>query len=239
MAIFSSWLYPLQGIVVLGRTPHLRQVVQRFLLGVTATSAAAASGWLYFFYNRHVKFLSQLFGNGRKGAGAFTKLAAALIVLAESSVPVYLLFDRRFEQLQGQLFDETARLRGVNITQMPAREQQALAAAVAARQQQREAAAAAAAAAWRNSSLTAKATRLLFGSVTNVTGLLTQLVARPDAHEGLVIRKARGILTAVVSGFVPPLLPLIALRDSGAAAARLMTKYWDRKGVPRNAGELA
>lgn len=232
----TAWAYPLEGLLYLGRTPQLRQIVSQFLIGVTATSAATSFGWLVFFYNRHVKFISKAFGDPSHAPGGWSKLAALVVVLAESTLPMYLLFDRRFEQLQGQLFDETIKAKGVEIHPMLPREREALGSAVLARQQQREAAAAAAAAAWRNAGLPGKAARLLLGGVTNVRGLITQLVLKPEAHEGILIRKARGLITAVVAGFVPPLLPVLALRDSGASAARLLGRYWERKGVPRDAG---
>eukprot|EP00878_Enallax_costatus_P003788 GHUV01004004.1.p1 GENE.GHUV01004004.1~~GHUV01004004.1.p1 ORF type:complete len:297 (+),score=91.11 GHUV01004004.1:206-1096(+) len=239
MVNLAAWAYPLEGLLFLGRTPQLRQVVSQFLISVTATSAATTCGWLFFFYNRHVKIISKAFGDPHKAPGVWTKLASLLVVLAESTLPMYLLFDRRFEQLQGQLFDETLQVKGIEIHPMAAREREALGTAVLARQQQREAAAAAAAAAWRNAGLPGKAARLLLGGVTNVQGLVTQLVLKPEAHEGILIRKARGVITAVVAGFVPPLLPVLALRDSGASAARLLGRYWERKGVPRDADSHA
>lgn len=234
----SSWSYPLRGILCLSRTPQLRQLVQRFLLSVTATSAATSCVWLYLFYNRHVQLIANVFGGAKTSSpGLFTKATAALVVLAESTLPVYLLFGRRFEQLQQQLFDATVQLQAVHFSQLLPTEQEALAAAVAARQQQRAQAAAAAAAAWRGMGMTGKAARLLLGGVTNVKGFITQLVLKPEPHEGLLIRQVRGVVTGVVGGLLPPLLPVLALRDSGVAAARLLGRYWDKKGVPHSAGE--
>jgi hypothetical protein len=120
---------------------------------------------------------------------------------------------------------------------MQQRDQDALAAAIAKVQQQRAAAKAAAAEAWRKGGLASKATQLLLGCVTDVGSFATQLLLKPQPHgEGVLVCEGRRLLTAAAGTLVPPLLPLLALRDSGTAAMRLLSKYWDRKGVPRDAG---
>jgi hypothetical protein len=235
--LISGWTYPLRGILVLSQAPELRSKVSRFLVSITATSAATSTAWLWLFYSRHVRFISQVFGMA--GGSLLAQLAAGVIVLAESTLPVYLLFSRQFYQLQGQLFDATLQLQGVTVSPMQQRDQEALAAAVAKVQQQRAAAKAAAAEAWRKGGLASKATQLLLGGVTDIGSFATQLLLRPQPHsEGLLVREARSLITAAAGTLVPPLLPLLALRDSGTAAMRLLSKYWDRKGVPRDAGAL-
>jgi hypothetical protein len=233
--LISGWTYPLRGILVLSRAPELRSKVSRFLVSITATSAATSAAWLWFFYSRHVHFISQLFGMA--GGSLLAHFAAGVVVLAESTLPVYVLFSRQFEQLQGQLFDATMQLQGVNISPMQQRDQEALAAAVSRVQQQRAAAKAAASEAWRKGGLASKATQLLLGGVTDVGSFATQLLLKPQPHtEGVLVREARRLVTAAAGTLVPPLLPLLALRDSGTAAMRLLSKYWDRKGVLRDAG---
>jgi hypothetical protein len=82
--------------------------------------------------------------------------------------------------------------------------------------------------------------QLLLGGVTDVGSFATQLQLKPQPHgEGMLVREAKKLVTAAAGTLVPPLLPLLALRDSGAAAMRLLSKYWDRKGVPRDAGAQA
>jgi hypothetical protein len=218
--LISGWTYPLRGIMILSKAPELRSKVGRFLVSITATSAATSAAWLFFFYSRHVQFISQLFGMA--GGSLLEQFAAGVVVLAESTLPVYVLFSRQFEQLQGQLFDATMQLQGVKISPMQQRDQDALAAAIAKVQQQRAAAKAAAAEAWRKGGLASKA---------------TQLLLKPQPHgEGVLVREGRRLLTAAAGTLVPPLPPLLALRDSRTAAMRLLSKYWDRKGVPRDAG---
>lgn len=232
--LISGLTYPLRGILVLSKAPELRSKVSHFLISITATSAATSAAWLWFFYSRHVQFISQLFGMA--GGSLLAHFAAGVVVLAESTLPVYLLFSRQFNQLQGQLFDATLQLQGVTISPMQPKEQQALAAAVYQLQQQRAAAKAAAKEAWRKGGLASKATQLLLGGVTDIGSFATQLLLKPQPHgEGLLVREARSLITAAAGALLPPLLPLLALRDSGAAAVRLLSKYWDRKGVPRDA----
>jgi hypothetical protein len=116
-------------MLVLSRAPELRSKVSRFLVSITATSAATSAAWLFFFYSRHVQFISQLFG--MEGGSLLAHFAAGVVVLAESTLPVYALFSRQFEQLQGRLFDATMQLQGFTISPMQQRDQDALAAAVA------------------------------------------------------------------------------------------------------------
>eukprot|EP00882_Tetradesmus_deserticola_P001077 GHRQ01001165.1.p1 GENE.GHRQ01001165.1~~GHRQ01001165.1.p1 ORF type:complete len:300 (+),score=139.20 GHRQ01001165.1:206-1105(+) len=236
--LISGWTYPLRGVVHLTKAPELRNKVSRFLVSITATSAATSAAWLWFFYSRHVRLISQVFGMA--GGSLLAHFAAGVLVLAESTLPVYVLFSRQFEQLQGTLFDATLQLQGITISPMQPRDREALAAAVGKVQQQRAAEKAAADEAWRKGGLASKATQLLLGGVTDVSSLATQLLLKPQPYrEGLLVRQARRLVTVAAGTLVPPLLPLLALRDSGAVAVRLLSKYWDRKGVPRDADSRA
>ncbi|WIA22895.1 hypothetical protein OEZ86_009835 [Tetradesmus obliquus] len=87
--LISGWTYPLRGILILSKAPELRSKVSHFLISITATSAATSAAWLWFFYSRHVQFISQLFGMA--GGSLLAHFAAGVVVLAESTLPVYLL----------------------------------------------------------------------------------------------------------------------------------------------------
>ncbi len=53
--------------------------------------------------------------NSILGSGFLATAATIVLLLGEAAIPVTVLFGRRLESLQGQLFDETLRLRGVTV----------------------------------------------------------------------------------------------------------------------------
>lgn len=223
MGALTSWVYPLQGMVYLTSSPQLFSTVFKFILLVTTASAACAAVWMYLFWNLHLGLVSAVVG-----VNMFSRLVTLVVLLAESAVPVYLLFDRQFEGLQHRLFDATLRLKGITVEPLQQRDQQTLDALLAKQHKQRREQ-------QQNSS------NSITGLVSQLGGsalsMATRIILKPQPKEGLLLRKTRDAVTLAATVFVPFLVPLVAVRDSHAEAANLLSRYWQRKGIPSAEGQ--
>lgn len=206
---------------------------------VTAASCGSTFACFVLLWRPHVALLGRLLG-----VHAFTKLLAALLILAESGLPIVLIFKHRMDRLGERLFDTTLQLKlgaaaapagpagaagtragrcGSSLAPLPAADREALAAALTKRRE-------AAAAAGRVS-----AKRSLLGSLlAGAFSLGVRLLLRPRPNEGVLMRKGRDFATLGVAALVPGaalLLPLAVYRDSGAEVASLLSRYLQQKGV--------
>lgn len=219
MSVLTSWVYPLQGIIYLLTAPQLLHVVLKFLVVVTAASLACTLGWLYLAWNWHLAMLARLFG-----VNLFTRLVTLLVLLSESALPVYLLFEHRFKRMQQQLFRATLQLKGVTVRPLQQADAEVLTGLLAKQRQQQEAAA-------------RSKTGLMLAAGSWLLHLVMRVLLKPAPKEGLLVRKARDVVTLAVSVLLPPLLPLMLYRDSHAEASKLLSVYWDQKGVTLPEGQ--
>lgn len=225
MSVLTSWLYPLQvcsswqqsaGIVLLTSSPQLLRVVLKFLAVVTAASLALTVGWIHLAWQPHLALVARVFG-----LNLFAKLVTLLLLLTESALPVYAVFDHRFRRMQRQLFTATLRMKGVQVAPMSQADAAALTAHLAKQQQQQRQQIAAA----------SGKTGLAAGAAASLASFAWRLLLKPQPQEGLLLRKARDMFTLGTSLVLPPLLPLYAYRDSAAEAASLLASYWHSKGA--------
>eukprot|EP00877_Chromochloris_zofingiensis_P004445 jgi/Chrzof1/14000/Cz08g20210.t1 len=153
------------------------------------------------------------------GPGIVGKLATIVLVLSESTVPVYLLFGHQFSSLQNKLFDETLKARGVVIHSADPDERRFIQAQLA-----QQAAAA-------RSKEQARPTPA--NLVSRAVGLAATILLRPKAKESKLIRTTRKLITLPLKVLVPQLaLPYFALFVDGyVETSSLLSRYLDRKGI--------
>jgi hypothetical protein len=216
---FTCCCYPLQGIAYLTSTPQLLKVVLKFLAVVTAASAALTIAWIHLAWEPHLALVAKLFG-----INFFSKLVTLLLLLAESALPVYAVFDHRFKRMQRQLFVATLQLKGVQVSPLCQADAAAITAQLAKQQQQQQQAAA-------SNNTAAGKSSLAVGAAASLASLAFRILLKPKPNEGLMVRKTRDFVTLGTSLFLPLLLPLYVYRDSHAEASSLLSGYWHSKGV--------
>jgi hypothetical protein len=157
------------------------------------------------------------------GINFFSKLVTLLLLLTESALPVYAVFDHRFKRMQRQLFVATLQLKGVQVSPLCQADAAAITAQLGKQQRQQQAAASNNAAAGKSS--------LAVGAAASLASLAFRILLKPKPNEGLLVRKTRDFVTLGTSLFLPLLLPLYVCRDSHAEASSLLSGYWHSKGV--------
>lgn len=170
--------------------------------------------------------VAQLFG-----VGLFSRLVTVAALLAESALPVYLLFDRQFERMQRKLFDATLKLKGITVEPLQQQDRQTLENLLAQHKQQRQQEQ------HQQQSKQNSAIGLISKLGSSAMDMAVRILLKPQPKEGLVMRKSRDLVTLATTVFIPFLVPLIAVRDSHAQAAGLLSRYWQQKGVDSSAGQ--
>jgi hypothetical protein len=216
-------LVAVQGIIYLTSAPQLLKVVLKFLAVVTAASLLLTAAWLHLAWQPHLALVARVCG-----LNWFAKLVTTLLLLSESALPVYAVFDHRFKRMQQQLFVATLRLKGVQVAPLCQADAASISALLARQQQQQQQQTAAAKAGASGSS---SKTSLAVGAASSLAALAFRILLKPKPHEGLLVRKTRDFITLGTSLFLPLLLPLYVYRDSHAEASSLLSAYWASKGV--------
>lgn len=189
------------------------------------------------------------------GVNWFSKLITSFLLIGESAIPIYVIFDRRLKKLGKQLFDRTLQLKlgraapagstshadalaAVKQAGQAGEAQQDATSAHAVRQPslaplqpQDHQALTRMVTQQRQATAAAQQGKSILSSALN---LALQLVFKPQPNENVLIRKARDFATLGVTAVVPGaavLLPLLMYRDSSAEVATLMSRYWEQKGV--------
>jgi hypothetical protein len=194
--------------------------VLNFLAVVTAASLALTAGWVHLAWQPHLALVARVFG-----MNFFAKLVTLLLLLTESALPVYAVFDHRFRRMQQQLFVATLQLKGVQVAPMCQADAAAITAQLAKQQQQQRQQANA------GTSGSSSKSGLAVGAAASLASLAVRILLKPKPNEGLLMRKARDFVTLGTSLFLPLLLPLYVYRDSHAEASSLLSSYWHSKGV--------
>lgn len=188
----------------------------------------------------HIAVLGRLLG-----VNWFTKLITTLLLVGESALPIYLIFDHRLKKLGKQLFDRTLQIklgtaaapagatshsdalaavkqspaavqRTASVAPLPAQDAQVLSRMLTKHRQEQAA---------------AQQKRGLLGAAF---ALAMRLVFKPSANENFLIRKGRDFVTLGISALIPGaavLLPFLMYADSSAEVATLMSRYYEHKGV--------
>lgn len=226
MGVLTSWVYPLQGIMYLSSSPRLLSIIVLFLAKVIAVSAASAAVWAYLAWGVHMNIIGSLFG-----VGLLSKFVTSMALLVESAFPVYLMFHRQFHSMQYKLFDATLKMKGVTIDPLQPQDRQTLEGLLAQHQKQQVEQQK-----WqKRKSSTISGIVSLLG--TRGMDYAVRMLLKPQPREGLVMRKSRDLITLGATVFLPFLVPLIAVRDSHAEAASLLSRYLEKKGVGTVAGQ--
>lgn len=240
---------------VINASPSLPDTTPRAGI-VTAASCVSTLLCFALLWKPHMAVLGRLLG-----VHWFSKFIASLLLLGESALPIYVIFDHRLKKLGRQLFDRTVQLKLGRA--VPAGSSSSSSTsytdALAAMKQQGGArgsydGTAQAVQSLRQPSLaplrqedaqalnrmltqrrqaqaSAQQGRSLLGAAL---ALGMRLVFKPQANEGVLLRKARDFATLGFTALVPGaavLLPLLVYRDSGAEVGNLMSRYWESKGV--------
>ncbi|KAF8069707.1 NCL2 [Scenedesmus sp. PABB004] len=212
------------GLVLLATRRELLRLVLRFLVIVTAASAATAAAWVWLLWAPHAALVSRVLDP----SSLLARAVVLVVLLAEAALPVALIYQRRLERLQRGLFDATLALQGVTAV-APLHPDDA--AALRTELARRDAEAAAAAAAAAAAGPAARAARAAAAFAARL------LLGGPGPGEGVLARKARDLATLGVSLCLPVLLPVLLLRDSSAEGARLLAPYLERKGAASDAAQ--
>lgn len=220
MSALGAGTYPLAGISYLATTPRLLSRVARFLGLTTGVSALAGLAWFRVAWSAHAAFISSIMG-----VGLLSKAATVVLLFAEAMLPVMLLFGQRLEGLQGKLFDETLKLRGVNVTPLSAADRERMAAFLAKQRTTKKL-------------LPAPPALHLPGPLGALSGIVNTAVrfaynvVVPRPKEGFLVRKARDVITLPIKALVPLSLPVFALVMDGPAQAASLHQAWlERKGL--------
>lgn len=224
---------------------------------VTAASCVSTLLCFALLWKPHMAVLGRLLG-----VHWFSKFIASLLLLGESALPIYVIFDHRLKKLGRQLFDRTVQLKLGHAVPAGSSSGSYTDALAAMKQQQGGAAggsynstAQAVQSLWsqpsslaplrqedaqalnrmltqrRQAEASAQQGRSLLGAAL---ALGVRLLFKPQANEGVLLRKARDFATLGFTALVPGaavLLPLLVYRDSGAEVGSLMSRYWESKGV--------
>jgi hypothetical protein len=209
-----------QGIIYLTSAPQLLKVVLKFLAVVTAASLLLTAAWVHLAWQPHLALVARLFG-----LNWFAKLVTLVLLLTESALPVYAVFDHRFKRMQQQLFVATLQLKGVQVSPLCQADAEIIAARLAKQQQQQQQPAT------TTTSGSSSKSSLAVGAASSLAGLAFRILLKPKPNEGLLVRKTRDFVTLGTSLFLPLLLPLYVYRDSHAEASSLLSAYWHSKGV--------
>ena len=212
MGMFTTWSYPLWGVVYMTSSPQLWTPVAKFLGVVIGLSLASIIIWFKLFYSWHFALLAQVFG-----AGFFNNILTIVFLLAESAAPVYLIFNKQFERLQRKLFAATMQMKGVNVTKAQSEDLQYVSAKLSKQQQQEKTADA-------KSSLQAK---LLW----KVAGIAVQLLVPANVKESKLMKITRTAVTLPLKVGVPFLLPVFAYFEGYSDSTQLLSQYWAQKGL--------
>ena len=100
--------YPLRGLAYLCTHPRLNTKVGGFLAGVSALCIAGIIALALLTFHIQLHFIGQSF----IGVGVLGKIATCLLILAEASLPVYLIFKQTMQVLHRRLFLDV--LHGMN-----------------------------------------------------------------------------------------------------------------------------
>jgi hypothetical protein len=225
---------------------------------VTAASCASTLLCFALLWKPHMAVLGRLLG-----VHFFSKFITSLLLLGESALPIYVIFDHRLKKLGRQLFDRTVALK-LGRAVPAGSSSTSYTDALAAMKQQQGGAAAAGGNSYNSTAQAVTSLRqpslapLRHEDAQALNRMLTQhrqaqareqqgrsllgaalalgvrLVFKPQANEGVLLRKARDFATVGFTALVPGaavLLPLLVYRDSGAEVGSLMSRYWEAKGV--------
>lgn len=206
---------------------ELQKVLWRFLAAVAACSVLTVVVWLKLFYQPHVRLLAWLLNSC---SGWICTWTAWLAVLAESALPVALLFDRQFSRLKRRMFEMTLAMRGVELSRADEGEARELRRASRERRRRREELEQQSTAEGAGGSGASSSGRGGLLSANAIVGVFKALLF-PAPQESTGIKLARACLTTPVKLLVPVTIPLWLLCEGTAEAEEHFGRYLEGKGI--------